>query len=829
MAIPILRSISVRIVLMTALLCAAVAPQDAFAQGASVEPTPAGSAPAGSTVTVKWSGPNERGDYITVVRKGGRPADYLDYKTTTDGRAPVNPVLLVMPAEPGAYEIRYVRNNPREVLAAVPLEVTAIAASLEGPASVTPEARFEIAWVGPNNRGDFVTIVAAGAATRAYGSYVDARSGTPDKKTGRTLATLRAPAQPGRYELRYVQQGTHIIGTRAIDVGASSAGAASGAAAGASSPAAGAGPASAGAAGTLAGTRAGAADSARVTSQPAAPAGGSAAGASPASASIAGTPANAAGAAAAGSAPAGASAAGAAQARAFPPPAAPATTTTNSGSPSPGQPVTRAGNGAINAGTSAIAGGTPTGGAAGTVDLTQSMKTCTTAAALPFTATPGGVTFTLTKPAGTTGYRIARRDVGELTPTPVTAASYTHAAPLDYHQTYQYVITGVRTDGGCTTAAVSVTPPRPLTPQVTAKATPGQVTGRVTLSWPTQNDRPTAYLVLGPGLTEAGTEVPASATTPHSLEIGNVPLGAQSWLVTPLWKTPAGIMSDVSLGARVTATVTASSARFRVLLTGFRVNQETNAGTFGEHNAVYAAAAVEVLNRENNFATVLQPAVMVRSRVHGDTNRDAARIRAGSASPTGGLLAGDSVPGSPATAGSTLPPSTTSFPLVLWEGPLTYGREAVIVRPTLWVWNGGQQAFDVWAGMATSQTPDRSGGRTLREASLARYASMASRVELSQRGSTMLTCHSDPGNITGSACAQGRDRPIGVTQADFVPEYNGWRDLVFVITRETSEKVLASPYQAGGVPSGVIPIELVDNGPAWNGNYTLYLQVQQIP
>jgi hypothetical protein len=226
MAIHTLRSLSGRIVLVPALFCATA--QGAFAQGASVEPTPAGSAEAGSTVTVKWSGPNDRGDYITVVRKGARPNDYLDYKPTSDGRAPVNPVSLVMPAEPGSYEIRYLRNNPREVLATVPFEVTAIAASLEGPASVAPDARFEVAWSGPNNRGDFVTIVAAGAAARAYGSYVDARSGTSEKKTGRTVATLRAPAQPGRYELRYVQQGTHIIGTRTIEVGASGA-AASGA------------------------------------------------------------------------------------------------------------------------------------------------------------------------------------------------------------------------------------------------------------------------------------------------------------------------------------------------------------------------------------------------------------------------------------------------------------------------------------------------------------------------------------------------------------------------------------------------------------------------
>ena len=810
MAIPTLRSIFVRIRLLTALLCAGATPQNAFAQGATVEATPSGTALSGSTVTVKWSGPNGRGDYITIVRKGAGPFEYLDYRQTSDGRAPVNPVSLVVPAQPGAYEIRYVGNNPRAVLASVPYEVTAIAASIEGPASVTPDSRFEVAWSGPNNRGDFVTIVAAGAAPRAYGPYVDARIGRADDKTGRTVATLRAPAQPGRYELRYVQQGTHVIGARAIDVGASSAAAAPGAAGGAASAAAGASPAGAGPAsassagirtdaGAAAGAASGSSAAAGAGASSAAGAGalaGTRAGAGVAASSAGGGAAStSAGSSAAGAAPAGAGNAGASAsapqmtviplnpsvlgvATAQQTPASgsqpAATATTGSGTASSGQPVARSGSTATPAGLSAIAGTTPTGGGlAGTADLT--MKTCTTAAAPQFSATPGGVTFTLTKPAGTTGYRISRRDVGELTPSPITAASYTHAGPLDYRQTYQYVVTGVLSSGGCTTASVSVTPPKPLTPQVTAKAAPGQVTGRVTLSWAAQNDRPTSYLVLGPGLTEAGTEVPAS-TSPagHTYEIGNLAVGTHSWLVTPVWKSPAGTMSDASLGARVTATVTSQSARYRVLLTGFRVNHETNAGTFGEHNAVYAAASVEVLNRQNNFAVVQQP-FMVRSRVHGDTNRDPTRVRAGSSSPTGGLLAGDAVPAAdPAAAGGTLPPSTTSFPLLVWEGSLTYGMEAVIIRPTLWVWNGGQQAFQEWSGLAMNQV-GIGGGQLLRARQLSTVTSVIARSELSFRSSTLITCFMDPGNITGSACAEGRDRPIGVTSADHIPEYNGWR------------------------------------------------------
>src|SRR5262245_6268090 len=204
--------------LIVLLLVENVITRTVFAQSATIEATPPSTAPAGSTVTVKWSGPNGPGDYITVTRKGSEVSAYLDYKTTSSGRSSVNPVSLVLPAETGSYEIRYVMGNPRRVLATVPYEVTAIAATIEGPASVAPDARFEVAWTGPNNGGDWVTIVAAGAAPRAYGSYVDARTGRGDDKTGRRVATLRAPAKPGQYELRYVQRGTVGIGARALEV-----------------------------------------------------------------------------------------------------------------------------------------------------------------------------------------------------------------------------------------------------------------------------------------------------------------------------------------------------------------------------------------------------------------------------------------------------------------------------------------------------------------------------------------------------------------------------------------------------------------------------------
>jgi hypothetical protein len=215
---------NVRLVVVATLLAASVVARHASAQTA-IDVTPPVKAAAGSTVTVKWSGPNGPGDFVTVVREGARPFDYLDYQQTSNGRTPVNPVSIVLPAEPGAYEIRYVQGTPRMVLATVPYEISAVTATLDGPASVAPEARFEVTWSGPNNWRDWVTIVAAGAATRAYGSYVDARSGRAGDTSSRRTATLRAPKEPGRYELRYVQQGTRVIGTRVIEVTGATAGA----------------------------------------------------------------------------------------------------------------------------------------------------------------------------------------------------------------------------------------------------------------------------------------------------------------------------------------------------------------------------------------------------------------------------------------------------------------------------------------------------------------------------------------------------------------------------------------------------------------------------
>ena len=78
------------------------------------------SAPMGSRVQVRWTGPKDELDAIAVVQIiDGKPTVH-DYGYVKDG----NPIPLTMPGEPGNYELRY-QFRDRETIATRPLRVVA--------------------------------------------------------------------------------------------------------------------------------------------------------------------------------------------------------------------------------------------------------------------------------------------------------------------------------------------------------------------------------------------------------------------------------------------------------------------------------------------------------------------------------------------------------------------------------------------------------------------------------------------------------------------------------------------------------------------------------
>ena len=70
----------------------------------------------GETISVIWEGPDERSDYISVAKIGGR---YINYAYTNRG----NPASIQMPTEPGDYEIQYVLDQRRTILLTRPITV----------------------------------------------------------------------------------------------------------------------------------------------------------------------------------------------------------------------------------------------------------------------------------------------------------------------------------------------------------------------------------------------------------------------------------------------------------------------------------------------------------------------------------------------------------------------------------------------------------------------------------------------------------------------------------------------------------------------------------
>ena len=72
-----------------------------------------------STVTVTWVGPDNPGDYLTVVARGTEDGQYGNYTNTNNG----SPLALTAPKDPGDAELRYMTGQGGKVLARRPIRI----------------------------------------------------------------------------------------------------------------------------------------------------------------------------------------------------------------------------------------------------------------------------------------------------------------------------------------------------------------------------------------------------------------------------------------------------------------------------------------------------------------------------------------------------------------------------------------------------------------------------------------------------------------------------------------------------------------------------------
>lgn len=163
----------------------------------------------GSAFTVSWEGEGlAPRDYVTIVPADAEDGAYADYdrlENRTEGE-------LRAPAEPGLYEVRLQLDAGDRVLARTPVEVVDAEVTVSASAQVVVGSAFPVTWQGEGlHPRDYVTIVPAGSADGTYADY--------DRMQDRSEGELRAPAEPGLYEVRLqLDAGDRVLARTPVEV-----------------------------------------------------------------------------------------------------------------------------------------------------------------------------------------------------------------------------------------------------------------------------------------------------------------------------------------------------------------------------------------------------------------------------------------------------------------------------------------------------------------------------------------------------------------------------------------------------------------------------------
>ncbi|MEM5788960.1 MAG: hypothetical protein AAGU11_16730, partial [Syntrophobacteraceae bacterium] len=168
---------------------------------------PPASAQVAKVFSVPWDGPNYEGDYVAVSRPEQPDSAYENYNYTGRG----NPAKLQAPSEPGQYEVRYVMASGNKVLARAPIVIEKADAQVMAPEFADMSAVFEIQWQGPGNENDYISISLPDDQGQTYKNYTYTSKGNPAK--------LKAPSEPGKYEVRYILgKGAKILARTSITI-----------------------------------------------------------------------------------------------------------------------------------------------------------------------------------------------------------------------------------------------------------------------------------------------------------------------------------------------------------------------------------------------------------------------------------------------------------------------------------------------------------------------------------------------------------------------------------------------------------------------------------
>jgi len=170
----------------------------------------------GRPFTTVWAGPGARLDAIRIadLRVLGGDDNILRGKRLVVDDFANNRLTLEAPAEPGFYQLQYWSGDGREVLATREIEVLEAETSLSAALKVGIGSTFDVNWVGPGARMDYVELY------NLEGRRIVAKR-LVNGDFANQIVDLVAPAVPGAYELRYLNRTNNVVlATRMIDVAA---------------------------------------------------------------------------------------------------------------------------------------------------------------------------------------------------------------------------------------------------------------------------------------------------------------------------------------------------------------------------------------------------------------------------------------------------------------------------------------------------------------------------------------------------------------------------------------------------------------------------------
>lgn len=263
------------------------------------------------------------------------------------------------------------------------------------------------------------------------------------------------------------------------------------------------------------------------------------------------------------------------------------------------------------------------------------------------------------------------------------------------------------------------------------------------------------------------------------------------------------------------------AGRFRVTLNGFLVGHETADHALevdGKRDEVYLLAEIAEFNSAGEVLNRTSPQSVVMGDIQGQDTPP--RIPAGRASSLGGLRSSDQFPETEPWR-RTAAPSSRRPPMLLWEGTLTQGVNAVIIVPTIWEWDGPTDLLMQYRnGMASV---------------FARYVRTLSADE--RAFSNFLTpLTGGPGTsrpVGFEPSGNAADRPIGVNVragAFNAASEDGQGREWFTPQRMLLTYSLAQQAAANttdGFGPGIFKITYRDAAEL-AGNYTLYVQVERV-